>query len=75
MRGRLTRGGFFGNQLSLLYPVIKFVTATFTYGRQRLRFAFVAFGRAGKADMKMILVIPPWSDFFEPVTMCARLTA
>ena len=75
MLGWLSRGGFVGNQLSLLYPVIKFVTATFICGRQWLRFAFVAFGGAGKADMKMILVVPPWADFCEPIMMCARLAA
>ena len=75
MLGRLGRGGFFRDKLSLLDPVIKFVTATFTYGRQWLRFAFVAFGGAGKADMKMILMVPPWSDFCEPITMCTRFAA
>ena len=75
MLGRLGRGGLFRNQLSLLDPGVKFVTATFICGRQRLRFAFGAVGWAGKADMKMILVVPPWSDFCEPITMCARLAA
>jgi hypothetical protein len=45
----------------LLDPGIKFVTATFIRGRERLSFAFGAFGRAKRADMKMILVVPPGS--------------
>src|SRR5689334_18776958 len=52
--GRLSR-----NQLSLLDPVIKFVAAAVTYGGQRLLLAFGAFRGAGKADMKMMVVVPP----------------
>ena len=75
MLGWLGRRGLFGNQLSLLDPGIKFVTTTFICGRQRLRFAFGAFGRAGKAEMKMILVVPPRSNFYEPGTIGTRLAA
>src|SRR4029077_12933624 len=75
MLGWLGRGGVFRNQLSLLDPVVKFVTATFICGRQRLRFAFGAFGWAGKADMKIILVVPPRSNFYEPSMTGTRLAA
>ena len=75
MLGWLGRRFLFRNQLCLLDPVSKFFTATFIRTRCRLLFALGAFGRTGKADVKMMLVIPPRSNFCEPTTIGTRLAA
>src|SRR5580704_19105473 len=56
-------------------PPIEFFAAAITRRRRGLAVAFRVAARAGKPNMKMVIVAPPRPNFCQPRPVRARLTA